>query len=63
MKYMYIDQERSDWWYLTKERQQFILALRLFAIWTPSLMYVSSYVEGDDYGQLYLSPISFTYPF
>lgn len=63
MKYMHIDQERSDWWYLARERQQFILALRLFAIWTPSLMYVSPYVKGDDYGQLYLSPISFTYPF
>ncbi len=63
MKYMYVDQERSDWWNLMEERQQFILALRLFSIWTPSLMYVGPYVKGDDYGQLYLSPISFTYPF
>lgn len=63
MKYMYIDQKRSEWWYLKPDRQQFILAVRAFTIWTPSLMYVSSFVKKDDYGQLYLSPISFTFPF
>lgn len=63
MKYMYIDQKRSEWWYLKPDRQQFILAIRAFSVWTPSLMFVSSYVKKDDYGQFYLSPISFTFPF
>lgn len=63
MKYMFIDQKRSNWWNLKANRQQFLLGLRLFTFWTPSLMYVTSYVKGDDYGQLYLSPISFTVPF
>jgi hypothetical protein len=63
MKYMFIDQKRSHWWNIKPNRQQFLIGLRLFSIWTPSLMYVSPYVHGDDYGQLYLSPVSFTLPF
>ena len=63
MKYMVIDQKRSNWWDLTPHRQQFFIGLRLFTFWTPSLMFVSPFVKNDEYGQLYLSPISFTYPF
>lgn len=63
LKYMYINQLRSEWWRPESHRQQVILAFRLFTIWTPSLMYVSPYIKGDRFSQYYLSPISFTYPF
>ena len=63
LRYTFVDQKRSDWWELKPNRQQFILALRLFSYWTPSLMYVSPFIKGDTYGQYYLSPISFTIPF
>lgn len=61
LKFSYVDQKRSSWWNLRDHRRQIITGLRIFEHWTPSLMYVSPYVVGDDYGQLYLSPISFTY--
>lgn len=63
LKYSFVKQKRSEYYNLSHHRQQFIGALRLFTFWTPSIMYVSPYVRGDDYGQWYLSPISFTYPF
>lgn len=62
-KYQWIDQKRSEWWNLTDHRKQVHAGLRLFTYWTPSLMYVSTYVKGDKHPQLYLSPISFTFPF
>lgn len=62
-KYMYINQLRSEWWEPKSHRQQFIFAFRFFSIWTPSLMYVSPYVKGDQFAQFYFSPISITYPF
>lgn len=63
LKYMYINQLRSEWWSPDSHRQQVIVALRLFTIWTPSIMYVSPYIKGDRFSQYYLSPISLTYPF
>jgi hypothetical protein len=62
-KYQFIDQKRSMWWDLRDNRHQFIAGLRLFEYWTPSVMLVSRYVKGDQMGQLYLSPLSFTIPF
>ncbi|MES2528100.1 MAG: hypothetical protein V4598_13485 [Bdellovibrionota bacterium] len=62
-KYSYIKQLRSEFYDLTNHRNQSIAAIRLFRFWTPSIMRVSTYVRGDKYGQWYLSPISFTYPF
>lgn len=63
LKYQFIDQKRSDWWTIRSHRHQFLAGLRISQIWTPSLMYVSPWVKGDNYGQWYLSPISFTWPF
>ena len=62
-KYSFIDQKRSDYYELRNSRQQWVLAARLFKFWTPSFMYVSPYVKGDNYGQWYLSPASFTWVF
>ena len=62
-KYQWIDQKRSEWWSLASHRKQIIAGLRFFSYWTPSLMYVSSYVKGDKHGQIYLSPLSFTVNF
>lgn len=62
-KFMYVFQERSEWYELTGNRRQYMGGLRLFSFWTPSFMYVSPYVEGDKFGQVYFSPISFTWPF
>lgn len=62
-KYQWIDQKRSEWWELTDNRKQVIAGFRLFTYWTPSLMYVSSFVKGDKHGQIYLSPLSFIFPF
>ena len=61
--YSYIKQIRSSYYDLRNHRHQYIGAVRLFTFWTPSIMFVSPYVRGDKYGQWYLSPISFTYPF
>lgn len=61
--YSFIQQVRSNFYNLTNNRHQYIGAIRLFTFWTPSIMYVSPYVKGDKYGQWYLSPFSFTYPF
>lgn len=63
LKYMYINQLKSEWWVPSSHRQQVILAFRLFSLWTPSLMYVSPYVKKDRFAQFYFSPISITYPF
>mgnify|MGYP003574888736 CR=1 FL=1 len=65
LKYMYINQVRSEWYgdLYKKHRSQIILGLRFFKFWTPSAMYVSSFLKGDKHGQLYVSPVSFTYPF
>nr|MBA2405630.1 hypothetical protein [Bdellovibrionales bacterium] len=63
VKYSWIKQIRSEFYDLRNNRNQFIAAIRLFKIWTPSIMHVSTYVRGDKYGQWYLSPISVTYPF
>ncbi len=63
LKYSFVKQIRSEFYDLKNNRQQFIGAVRLFKIWTPSIMRVSTYVRGDKYGQWYLTPISLTYPF
>ena len=63
VKYSFVKQMRSELFDLQNHRSQFIGAVRLFKIWTPSIMHVSTYVRGDKYGQWYLSPISVTYPF
>lgn len=65
LKYMYVNQVRSDWYgdAYRKYRHQVVLGLRFFKFWTPSAMYVSPFLKGDSDGQLYVSPISFTYPF
>ena len=63
LKYSFVNQIRSDFYDLRNNRTQFIGALRLFKIWTPSIMHVSPYVRGDKYGQWYLSILSLTYPF
>lgn len=63
VKYSLVKQIRSEFYDLKNHRTQFIGAVRLFNIWTPSIMRVSTYVRGDKYGQWYLSPISVTYPF
>lgn len=63
MKYSFVKQIRSDFYDLQNNRKQFTAALRLFKIWTPSIMHVSTYVRGDKFGQLYLNFLSVTYPF
>lgn len=63
VKYSFIKQIRSEYYELRNNRTQMTAALRLFRIWTPSIMKVSTYVKGDKYGQWYLTPISLTYPF
>lgn len=63
VKFSFVNQIRSEFYDLTNSRNQFIGAVRLFKIWTPSIMHVSTYIRGDKFGQWYLSPISFTYPF
>lgn len=62
-KYQWIDQKRSQWWPITNRRNQIVAGLRILSYWTPSMMYVSPYVKGDRHAQVYLSPISFTFPF
>lgn len=62
-KYSYVKQLRSEFYDLKDHREQFLGAVRLFKFWTPSIMYVSAHVKGDKFGQWYLSPVSFTYPF
>lgn len=62
LKYAHIDQKNSEWWSFRPNRQHYLVGLRLFTYWTPSAMYVSPYVEGDDFGQTYFSPVSFTIP-
>lgn len=62
-KFMYVFQQRSEWYELLGHRRQYIGALRLFSFWTPSFMYVSPYVMNDKFGQVYFSPISFTWAF
>lgn len=63
IKYTFVKQIRSEFYELRNNRTQMIAAIRLFKIWTPSIMKVSTYVKGDKYGQWYLTPISLTYPF
>ncbi len=62
-KYSYVEQDRSSWYELLDYRQQYLVGMRLSSFWTPSLMYVTPYVEGDHFGQVYFSPIAFTFPF
>lgn len=62
-KYSFIKQIRSNFYNLKNNREQFHGGVRLFKFWTPSIMYVSDYIKDDKYGQWYLSPVSFTYPF
>lgn len=63
LKYTFVKQIRSEFYDLRNNRTQMIAAIRLFRIWTPSIMKVSTYVKGDKYGQWYLTPVSLTYPF
>ncbi len=62
-KYASVRQKRSDFLDLKKHRAQAVAALRLFTIWTPSIMWVSPYIKGDPHGQWYVSPLSLTWPF
>lgn len=64
LKYMYIEQIRSHWYEaLNNSRVQGLLGLRVFGFWYPSVMYVSSYIPGDKYGQWYMSPLAFSFNF
>ena len=62
-KYAFVNQLRSEYYDLTNRRTQYIVAARLYRYWTPSIMHTTPYVRGDRYGQWYLSPVSFTWPF
>lgn len=62
-KYSFIKQINSEFYALRNNRTQFVGGVRLFKFWTPSIMYVSEYIKGDDEPQWYLSPLSLTYPF
>lgn len=62
-KYSFVKQIRSEFYRLKDNRIQYAGSIRLFKYWTPSIFFISPYVEGDKYGQWYLSPLSLTYPF
>ena len=64
-KYMEVFQEESEWFegILKDKRYQYILGFRMFAVWSPSIMYVTPFVKTDDFGQWYISPLSLTYRF
>lgn len=63
VKASFIEQKRSNLFDLKQYRSQYYAGVRLFKFWTPSVMYVTPYLKGDKYGQLYVSPLSLTYPF
>lgn len=64
LKYMRVNQIRSEYYgNLRDARQQYMAGLRLFTFWTPSIMYTGPILKEDKYGQLYFSPVSFSWTF
>ena len=64
LKYMRVNQVRSEYYNNLRDvRHQYMAGLRLFTFWTPSIMYSSPLLKEDKYGQLYFSPVSFSYTF
>lgn len=64
-RYMDIDQRGSDFFknIIDESRYQYFIGLSLFGAWFPTLSYTSVYINGDDHGQMYFSPLNFNFSF